>query len=134
MLRSVPRQMESIALLVGFVHEFLAHERLPEAMEYDLQLVIEELFSNLVRHGASGSDRVDVSLDRHGDDVVLELREFDAERFDPTTVPAADTRRPIADRTPGGLGIHFVRIRTRAFHYDWRGRVGTTTVTLETGR
>jgi anti-sigma regulatory factor (Ser/Thr protein kinase) len=134
MLRSVPRRMESIAPLVGLVREFLSHERLPETMEYDLQLVIEELFSNLVRHGTSGSDRVDVSLDHHGDDVVLELREFDADRFDPTTVPAPDTRRPLVEREPGGLGIHFVRIRSRAFHYDWRGRVGTTTVTLETRR
>jgi len=134
MLRSVARRMESIAPLVDLVREFLSHERLPETMEYDLQLVIEELFSNLVRHGTSGSDRVDVSLDHHGDDVVLELREFDADRFDPTTVPAPDTRRPLVEREPGGLGIHFVRIRSRAFHYDWRGRVGTTTVTLETRR
>ena len=134
MLRSVPRRMDSIEPLVGFVREFLAHERLPEAMDYDLQLVIEELFSNLVRHGTSGSDRVDVSLDRHGDDVVLELREFDADRFDPTLVPSADTSRPITERAAGGLGIHFVRIRSRRFHYDWRGRVGTTTVTLGAGR
>ena len=124
--------MASLETLVTFVREFLAAERLPESMGFDLDLVIEELFTNLVRHGHSGRNEVDVSLDRDPPDVVLRIREFDADQFDPTMLPPVDLDRPIEERQPGGLGVHFVRVLSRTFQYDWNERVGTTTVTIAT--
>ena len=130
MLISVPRQMESLALLVAFVLEFLAAEGLAATSAFELDLVIEELFTNLVRHGQAGRDAVDVSLARNELDLVLTLREYDADFFDPTTAPEVDVDRPIAERRPGGLGIHLVRVLSRDFQYDWQDRLGTTTVTM----
>jgi serine/threonine-protein kinase RsbW len=128
----VPRTMGSLEALVPFVRQFLAREGLPESMGFDLDLVIEELFTNLVRHGKSGRNEVDVSLERRPPDVVLCIREFDADHFDPTTLPPVDTGRPIEEREPGGLGVHFVRVLSRTFQYDWSERTGTTTVTMGT--
>ncbi len=128
----VPRAMGSLESLVPFVRQFLEREALPESMGFDLDLVIEELFTNLVRHGTSGRNEVDVSLERQPPDVVLRIREFDADHFDPTALPPVDTGRPIEEREPGGLGVHFVRVLSRTFQYDWDERIGTTTVTMAT--
>jgi len=133
MVRTFPRQMGSLEQLVTVVREFVSAEGLNESLAFDLDLVIEELFSNLVRHGRSGHDTVEVTLERSGAEVVLILREYDAEPFDPTVAPEVDVTRPIEDRRPGGLGIHFVRVLSRRFQYDWHDRVGTTTVTMRAG-
>jgi serine/threonine-protein kinase RsbW len=130
MVISVPRQMGSLGLLVAFVRDFLATEGLAETSAFEIDLVLEELFTNLVRHGQSGRDAVDVSLVRSNDDLVLTLIEYDADLFDPTKAPEVDVDRPIAERRAGGLGIHLVRVLSRDFQYDWQDRLGTTTVTM----
>jgi serine/threonine-protein kinase RsbW len=130
MLCSVPRQMESLELLVAFVREFLAAEGLADTRAFELDLVLEELFSNLVRHGHAGRNVVEVLLARNGADLSLTLREYDADLFDPTKAPEMDVDRPIEERPLGGLGIHLVRVLSRDFQYYWRNRVGTTTVTM----
>ncbi len=131
MVRTFPRQMASIASLVAYVREFLEQEGLPSDRAFDLDLVIEELFTNLVRHATGSRGDVDVSLESTPRGVVLTLREYDADRYDPTAAPEVDIHRPIADRRPGGLGIHLVRQLSTDFRYEWQDRTGLITVTMK---
>jgi len=130
MVRTFPRDMASLPALVDFVREFLAAETLGEDDAYALDLVLEELFTNLVKYGRGARGDVEVGLRRDPSGLVLTLREFDAEFYDPTAAPDVDVTRPIEERRPGGLGIHFVRTLTSEFRYDWRERIGTITVTM----
>jgi anti-sigma regulatory factor (Ser/Thr protein kinase) len=131
MVRTFPRQMASIASLVDFVREFLLQEGLPEDAAFDLDLVIEELFTNLVKYGTGSRGDVDVGLESTATGVVLTLREYDADRYDPTAAPDVDIHRPIEDRRPGGLGIHLVRQLSTDFRYEWQDRTGLITVTMK---
>ena len=131
MVRSFPRQMASIASLVAYVQEFLEHEGLPPERAFDLDLVIEELFTNLLKYGTGSRGDVDVGLESTAVGVVLTLREYDADRYDPTAAPEVDVHRPIEDRRPGGLGIHLVRQLSRDFRYEWQDRTGLITVTMK---
>src|SRR6267378_3076479 len=130
MLRSFRRQTSSLEGIVDYVREFLAAERLPEESAFELELVLEELFTNLVKYGRGARGDVEIAIERAGRDILLNLREFDAEPFDPTRLPEVDVRRPIEERRPGGLGIHLVRQFSRDFRYHYDDRVGTTTVEM----
>jgi serine/threonine-protein kinase RsbW len=131
MRRSFPRQMASLDAIVTYVREYLAQEGLDEGSAYDLDLVLEELFTNMVKYGRGARGDVEILLERGPDGVTTAaLHEFDAEPFDPTQLPEVDVSRTIAERRPGGLGVHFIRQLTRTFDYDYRDRVGVTRVAM----
>lgn len=122
--------MASIPALVGFVREFLQAEGLPETQAFDLDLVIEELFTNLVKYARGDRGTIEVGLTRDDTRVVITLSEYGAEYHDPTAAPKVDVDRPIGERVPGGLGIHLVRKLSEDFRYEWRDGTATTTVTM----
>ena len=130
MRRSFPRQMASLQGIVAYLREFLAAEGLDEGVAYDVDLVLEELFTNLVKYGRGARGDVEITLSNEGGRVTAELREYDAEPFDPTQLPEVDVHRPMAERRPGGLGVHFIRQLTKTFRYDYRDRVGVISVAM----
>ncbi len=130
MLRPFPRKMESISTLVEYVREFLAAEGLAEEHAFELDLVIEELFTNLVKYSRGQRGDIEVGLALDTKHVWVTLREFGAELHDPTARPEVDVDRPIDERVPGGLGVHLVRKMSEDFRYEWQGGVATTTVKM----
>jgi serine/threonine-protein kinase RsbW len=121
--------MESLAILVDFVREFLEDEKLSEDFAFDIDLVLEELFTNLVRHGRGEGD-VEVELSRASGEVSIRLRAAEPSPFDPTAAPRVNANLPIEQRRAGGLGIHFVRQLCHIFRYEWTDGVGTTLVVM----
>jgi anti-sigma regulatory factor (Ser/Thr protein kinase) len=130
MRRSFPRQMASLEAIVAYVREFLAQEGLDEDAAADLDLVLEELFTNLVKYGRGARGDVEIVLERGPEGITARLTETNAEPFDPTALPEVDVSRPIAERRPGGLGVHFIRTLTKVFRYEYRDRTGVITVAM----
>ena len=79
MRRSFPRQMASLQGIVAYLREFLAAEGLDEGVAYDVDLVLEELFTNLVKYGRGARGDVEITLSNEGGRVTAELREYDAD-------------------------------------------------------
>jgi serine/threonine-protein kinase RsbW len=122
--------MDSLALLVDLVREFLGTTPGSEQMAFDLDLVIEELFMNIVRHGR-GTGSVEVELSSaSGEGVQLVLRANEPVAHDPTMAPEVDAHAPIEARRAGGLGLRLVRGLSREFRYEWCDGVATTTVVV----
>ncbi len=134
MVRPFPREMASLAALVAFVREFIAAEGLDEGHAFDLDLVIEELFTNLVKYARGERGDIEVGLERTAQGVVVTLREHGAEYHDPTAAPEVDVDRPIGEKVPGGLGIHLIRRISEDFRYEWRAGTATTTVTMRAAK
>ena len=129
MVLAVPRRMESLAELVDFVRKFLRAEQLSEDIAFDIDLVLEELFTNLVRHGR-GAGEIEVELSRAPGEVRIRLQAAEASPFDPTATPRVNVNLPMDERRAGGLGIHFVRELCQIFRYEWTDGVGTTLVVM----
>jgi serine/threonine-protein kinase RsbW len=72
------------------------------------ELVLEELFTNIVKYGRGEGD-VTVALHAIDGGVEVTLTDPDAEFFDLARAPAVDTDAPIEQRRPGGLGLHLIR-------------------------
>ncbi len=76
----------------------------------EIDLILEELFTNVVCHGFSDNKEHDIAISLSCDDTELMIRmEDDGKPFDLTAAPAPDTRCAIEKRCVGGLGIHFVK-------------------------
>lgn len=83
---------------------------LSEELGYQLELVLDEHVSNVIRHGLKDNGehivRVGVRCDEH--ELIVEV-EDDGVPFNPLESATPDITKPIEERRIGGLGIHLVR-------------------------
>lgn len=97
----------------------------PEA--YATQLVLEEILSNVIRHGYEDSEGHEISVSLRASDGGVELQvEDDGREFDPLSAPEVDLGIPLEERRVGGLGIHLVRKMASEVRYrrqDGKNRV-----------
>jgi anti-sigma regulatory factor (Ser/Thr protein kinase) len=107
-----------LARLTAEIERFCGQHALPADVEFDLVLVLEELFVNSVRHGGCEGveGAAEIQLTMLPDGVALEYSDHGT-AFDPTQAPAADVTAPIDQRLSGGLGIHLMRQIMRDFEY-----------------
>lgn len=128
MERSFPRDIGALASIFEFVREVFAAKSVDAVNAFEVDLVIEELFTNMVKYSSESSNDIAIRIDRKNDRLIICLTDSDVDPFDPTRAREVDTDRPLRDRKPGGLGIHLVRRMTESFDYEYRDR--TSIITL----
>jgi anti-sigma regulatory factor (Ser/Thr protein kinase) len=129
MERRFQRDLSSLPELSRFVADFLYRQGLAPSNAYDLDLILEELFTNVLKY-SSGTGEVAVRLTRDDSTITITLSEFGvAKAYDITRAPEPDLTRPLAERPVGGLGIHMVRQLADTIRYEYKDRVSTTTIT-----
>lgn len=121
-----PATIDGVVSAAGWLHGAAEAEQLPGKLVFALEVCLEELFTNVMRHGGPGpadlSDEpeplsVDLSLDLKGDDVAL-LIEDNGRWFDPSQAPAKPIRRPLEEVMPGGLGMQLIRSFSSELLYE----------------
>jgi serine/threonine-protein kinase RsbW len=131
MERSFSRTLDSLSEVVSFIDDY-SQTRVPGNLVPVVQLVVEEIFTNMVRHNTSDSsgpdDDITVSLDRNGLDLAITLTDLHSDRFDIREQKTVDVSAPLEDRKPGGLGIHLVRHMVDEIHYHYKDGVSVITL------
>jgi anti-sigma regulatory factor (Ser/Thr protein kinase) len=122
--RRFPRQLTSLEPMAQFVADYVGARGLDAEHSYTVDLLVEELFTNMLRHGKGGGPEVSLRLAGEREEVVLTLRDFDVEPFDPTEAPLA---RP--EGSEGGLGLRLVRGISDSIRYEYVGRSAIITLT-----
>jgi anti-sigma regulatory factor (Ser/Thr protein kinase) len=120
MERPFPRDVNQLGEVFDFVTDCFQTLGVDESHRMDVDLIIEELFTNLVKYNAEGTQDIVIGLERKDAMLAIELTDFDVHEFDITKAPPVDTNAPLSERTPGGLGIHLVtQIADHVFYeYD----------------
>jgi serine/threonine-protein kinase RsbW len=90
--------------------KFCEMNSLDAGVEFDLNLVLEELFTNVVRHGGGqGLPGVaHIRLEVVGPDAIVRFSDRGT-AFNPLVAPGPALEAPLESRRAGGLGIHLVR-------------------------
>ena len=119
---SLNGNLHELERLAARVEEFCAQNSLPEEAPFQLNLVLEELFVNTIRHGGCEgvNDSTHIELNAGAGGVHVEFRDRGTP-FDPTSAPPADLLQPLEERRGGGLGIHLVREIMREVQYRREG-------------
>lgn len=107
LLTGAPREVRRVN---DSVARFLWERQIAPDRLHDVQLVLEELVTNVIRHGGRDAvrPRIAVEADIVGDAVRLSV-EDDCRPFDPTAVPEPPLPATIEDRRSGGHGLRIVR-------------------------
>ena len=90
----------------------------PADLTFQVNLVLEELWLNVVNHGHRGGfHEVEIGLTSEASDVTIEITD-DGKPFDPLNdAPVPDVMGSLNDRAVGGLGIHLVRTMMDEMRY-----------------
>jgi len=129
MQKRFPRDLASLPLMTSFVAIFLQENRLRQELSFEVNLILEELFTNFVKYNPEGQQDIEIELQKNGDELEIRLVDNDVHEFDPTEAPEVDISEKPEQRTPGGLGIHLVRKIADEIHYEHRDGASIITVT-----
>jgi anti-sigma regulatory factor (Ser/Thr protein kinase) len=131
--RQFPRRIDALHELFAFTAETVARENSDGALWPTVDLVLEELFTNIVKYGR-GATPVVVEIAAIEGGVEVTLTDFDAEPFDVTRAPPVDTTLPAEARQPGGLGLHLIRKLVDSIEYRHSPRDRCSRITFRKTR
>jgi anti-sigma regulatory factor (Ser/Thr protein kinase) len=105
--------------LSEFASEFTSRHKLADEDCARLQIILDELFTNVVKYGYEGAageghpgghaeGHIEVALSLEADRLIIEFVD-DGCPFDPLASPPPDLDLPVGERTMGGVGIAIVR-------------------------
>ena len=89
---------------------FKTEAGIPDRTILEVNLILDELFSNIVCCGFRdmGDHWVEIAISRRGNVLTLCVRD-DGIPFNPSTAAPMDMKCPLEDRRIGGIGIHLVK-------------------------
>lgn len=130
--RSFARTIDAVGPLMDWVERFVDSQGVDPMIGGQVQLVIEELFTNHVRHQAAEEGDIEIGLDHlAGGAVRVEVVDRFATEFDPRRVHDPRLDQPKHERAPGGLGLFLVQQLAAEFDYIFENGTAITRVRID---
>ena len=108
----IPADLGRLAEVRAVVREVATGCDAPADCVGDLVQAVDEAATNIIRYGYRGEPGwIDLTAELVDDAIVVTLEDA-APEFDPTAVPDPDLSVHPQHRTPGGMGIHLMRLST----------------------
>jgi len=116
---TIPNDLQELERVNELAGALLERRGVSERIVYATHLALEEVLSNVIRHGYEDTCRHEIALVLRVDEGSVELEVLDDGReFDPVSAPEVDLALPLARRRPGGLGIHLLRQFVSEIRYE----------------
>jgi len=95
---------------------------------FQLQLAADEVASNIILHGYTHTTGpIHLTIWEENDKIILMIEDC-GEPFNPLNVAKPDLNAPLEDRSPGGLGIHFLKTLADNVYYEYKDGKNRLTV------
>jgi anti-sigma regulatory factor (Ser/Thr protein kinase) len=104
----------NFSVLSSFLDDHLKAKAVPEETISKMDIILDELFSNIVKY--SGANGVSFGVYVHEHEISLRF-EYGGVLFDVTGGPDPDINAPLAERKIGGLGLFMVKKLSDKFVY-----------------
>ncbi len=114
-------QVSELERMAQEISSWCHQQALPCELEYKMNLVLDEIVSNIIRHGFKDHDDHEISVRFSVEDGELTMQvEDDGGQFDPLGFPSPDITKHIEERRFGGMGIFLVRQIVDRLEYQRR--------------
>ena len=123
------RTFDSLDAIFAFIDATFAAFGADDSLRPAVELAVEELFTNMVKHG-KGEGEIVLQLSRIPRGIEATLVDHGAAPFDVTQAPAARVDLPLDEREAGGLGLHLVRRMVDRIVYEYLEDLRETRITI----
>lgn len=127
--KSFARNIDLIKDVYQFAEDLFEANDIAEDVRFPIHLALEELFVNLVTYNTAGQKDILIEIEAADGGVAVTMTDFEAEDFDVSKKRDVDIEASLAERKPGGLGLHLIQhmVDTLAYdHRDSRSRIRFT--------
>jgi anti-sigma regulatory factor (Ser/Thr protein kinase) len=128
------RSFDQIALIVDATDQFFKQQNIDPSLRTSVDLCIEELFVNMVNYNTETQREILLEMEPVNGGIEVSLTDYDVERFDPTTAREVNIDAPLAERTPGGLGVYLVLKMVDSIHYEYSDRQSKIIFQIKRGK
>ena len=107
---SIHNRLEEMSTIVAMVEQFGAKYAISNLVLNDLNLVLDEVVSNIISYGYSDgtAGHIKIRLTYQSQEISAEIQD-DGIPFDPLAAAPIDTTGSLQSRRIGGLGIRFMK-------------------------
>ena len=132
--RFFKRSLDSLEEIFNFTEEFFVSRGIDISLRYSVDLAIDELFTNMVKHNPDEPKDIAIEFDRVENGLSVAITDHERPPFDITQeAPDVDIDQPAEQRKEGGLGIHLVKEMVDTIDYEYKDGVATITFTKKQG-
>lgn len=119
---SVEASIENLNKVLDFVNNELRKINCPKKAESQIDIAIDELFSNIVRYAYTpNKGQVTIGFETLNEPLSVVITFIDnGVPYDPLTANEPDTTSNIDERVEGGLGIFMVKNSMDSFDYEYK--------------
>lgn len=113
-------KLESLDTLNDFVHQIIQNSPCTEQQQIQIDLVVEELFVNIVNYAypdSMGMVQVECKLSPDAGQVIIQFKDQGIE-FNPLAKKEIDVHDRFERRPVGGLGIYLAKKYTNSIEYE----------------
>lgn len=114
----IEADLDELRRVAAAAEELGLQEDWSPALIHQVDLAIEEIGNNIVRHGFDGGPgEIEITLTSESDAITIEISD-DGRAFNPLEdAPIPDVEAALEDRPIGGLGVHLVLTMMDEMHY-----------------
>lgn len=114
----IDADLDELRRVAAAAEEMGLQEDWSPVLVHQVDLAIEELGNNVVRHGLDGGPgEIEITLTSESDEITIEISD-NGRPFNPLKdAPKPDVEAALEDRPIGGLGIHLVLTMMDETHY-----------------
>lgn len=128
MERKFTRVIKSLDQIFEFIHQFNTDNQISEAVKYSIDLVIEEVFTNMVKYNPDNKNEITLSIKKDDNKIIICLIDYDVDSYDITKTGEIDLRQPLINRKVGGLGLHLIKNMVDDINYEYHNRESRITL------
>lgn len=116
---NLTKNISDLTMLVTKLEKFFEENNI-SSISMPMTLILEELYTNTITHGASdGRDIfIEVNLGIDKNELVMTYKD-NGVPFNVLELPGPDLTASIENREVGGLGVHYVKTLTDSVEYEY---------------
>ena len=120
--------LDAMDQVTAFVEQELEAKDIPVKVIAQINIAVDEIFSNIARYSGASDATVGVSVEAGS----ITLRFADNGRpYNPTETPDPDITLPAEEREIGGLGIYMVKKSMNSVEYEYRDGLNILALTKQ---